>query len=738
MNLLDKLNPVQRTAAMHTEGPLLILAGAGSGKTRVLTHRIAYMIEKGISPYNILAITFTNKAAKEMKERVNALVGNDAVWVSTFHSTCVRILRREIHHINYDNSFTIYDADDSLKLIKDCIKEANINEKQFPPKSVQAVIGGEKDKLVTAEEFERKSQSDYRLSQISKVYSLYQKRLKSNNALDFDDIIFLTVKLFTARPDILEKYQNRFQYIMVDEYQDTNFAQYSLIKLLSSKSHNLCVVGDDDQSIYGWRGADISNILDFEKDFKNATVIKLEQNYRSTQNILTAANAVINNNISRKNKVLWTENEEGRNINFYKASNDLEEAQFICEKIEEHKNTGGSYNDMAVLYRQNSLSRSVEDMLVKSNIPYKIYGGVRFYDRKEVKDVLAYLKAIYNPFDDVAFKRIINTPKRGIGDTTANKISEYAIQNEMSFFDAMKNPECLLELGTRAKRIEEFINLMEELKSFAYVNMVSEVIEYVMEKTGYIKELETEGTDEARSRIENIEELMNKAGEFEESSEDKTLSAFLEEVSLVADIDGFDDSSENVSLMTLHSSKGLEFPIVFIAGFEENIFPSYRSMFSGDLSDLEEERRLCYVGITRAENSLYLTSASQRMQHGQIVCNLPSRFLKEIPINIIDRNMQESKSKFEASGNIGKMAPVNAKENMKSSFGGKNYRENPIPAPKNITLDFEIGDKVKQMKYGVGTVKDIRPAGADYEVSIEFPGVGVKKFMAHFSNLKKA
>lgn len=737
MSLIASLNPMQQEAVSYTEGPLLLLAGAGSGKTRVLTNRIAYMIEKGVDPYNILAITFTNKAAREMKERVNELVGSDAVWVSTFHSTCVRILRREIQHIGYENSFTIYDADDSLRLIKECIREVNLNEKQYTPKSVQGVIGAQKDELIGPISFARESESDFRMSQIAKVYTLYQKRLKANNSLDFDDIIFLTVRLFIERPDILEKYQNRFTYIMVDEYQDTNTAQYKLIKLLAEKNQNLCVVGDDDQSIYGWRGANISNILDFEKDFKNAKVIKLEQNYRSTKNILSAANAVILNNFSRKNKSLWTENEEGKNINYIKSANDMEEGLFVAHTIKKHMESGGKLSEIAVLYRQNALSRSIEDQLVKNNIPYKIYGGVKFYDRKEIKDILSYLRSMYNSFDDIALKRIINTPKRGIGDSTVNKIAQFASEHELSFFDAMRSFECLEELGTRGKKIKEFVDLLEELKAYAENNSVTKIIEFVLERTGYLLELKAEGTDEAAGRIENIDELINKAYEFEKASEDASLPAFLEEVSLVADIDGMDESSDNVSLMTMHSSKGLEFPTVFIIGFEENIFPSYRSVFSGDLKDLEEERRLCYVGITRAEKSLYLSSATQRMQHGQIICNAPSRFLKEIPANIITQDIKSLKQKESTEKPLIRSTVVSARENIKGSFGGKSYKAAPIPAPKDIVLDFQVGDKVKQIKYGVGIVKEIKPAGADYEVSVEFPAAGVKKFMAHFSKLKK-
>jgi len=733
MKLLEKLNDMQKEAVMCTEGALLLLAGAGSGKTRVITHRIAYMIDKGVDPFNILAITFTNKAAREMKERVMSLTGFDAVWVSTFHSLCVRILRREIAKVGYENSFSIYDADDSLRLIKTCIKELDINEKQFPPKYIQSAISSAKNELIDAAGYAKIYGSDFRLSKVARCYELYQKKLVLANALDFDDIIFLTVRLFKEVPESLYRYQERFKYIMVDEYQDTNTAQYQLIRLLAAGYGNLCVVGDDDQSIYGWRGANINNILDFEKDFKNATVIRLEQNYRSTSKILNAANAVISNNLGRKSKRLWTENDSGADINFYKAESDLEEALYIVNNIKEQIESGQNLNDTAILYRQNALSRSIEDALVKNNVAYKIYGGVRFYDRKEIKDILSYLKAIHNSFDDVAFRRIINTPKRGIGDTSIEKIGSYCARNEVSFFDALNDSELMSEFGARAKRVKEFYELMSELKDFAASNSVSQLVLEILDKTGYTKELKAENSEEALGRIENINELVNKAVEFEAGSEDLSLGAFLEDISLVADIDSHVESEQVISLMTMHSSKGLEFKNVFIAGFEEGIFPSYRATIGGDAKELEEERRLCYVGITRACENLFLTSAAQRLTHGQIIYNSPSRFLKELPEELLKQNTYMDKFRESSA-----REKISTRPMPEYSMGvGPKPKPAAIPSPKNKTLDFSVGDKVRQMKYGVGEVIDIKSAGADFEVTVAFEAVGQKKFMAFLAKLVK-
>lgn len=738
MDLIKSLNDMQKQAVLCTEGPLLLLAGAGSGKTKVITHRIAHIVEKGTSMENILALTFTNKAAKEMKERVFSLLNSGDIWISTFHSTCVRILRREIHKINYANSFTIYDSDDSERLIKECLKQINLNDKMYPPKTIMNHIGNLKDNLKTPTEYKKESQGDFRNSQIAEVYSLYQEKLKNSNALDFDDIIFKTVEIFRNNLDVLEKYQNKFLYIMVDEYQDTNTAQYTLIKLLASKHKNICVVGDDDQSIYGWRGANIRNILDFESDFKNAKLIKLEQNYRSTQNILDVANSIIKNNPGRKDKVLWTENEKGNNVIYHKATSDFEEANFVTDKIKECINNNGKYSDIAILYRQNALSRVIEDQLVKKNIPYRIFGGVRFYERKEIKDILAYLKVIYNSSDDISTKRIVNIPKRGIGLATINKITDYANNNNFSFFQALYNLETL-NMGSRGEKLIDFKDLINTLKDYATTNSISDLIKEILNKTDYIKGLEKEDIDQAQGRIENIQELINKALEFEKMSEDKSLTAFLEDISLVADIDNYEEGEDTIVLMTLHSSKGLEFPVVFLIGFEEGIFPGYRSIMSENKGDMEEERRLCYVGVTRAKQTLYITSARSRMQNGKIVSNSPSRFMKEIPKNLLlnYNELQRTHKTEKKSSGISQFAGIKIfNDTVSTGLGGKNYKL-PLPKPKGEKLDFKIGDNVKQIKYGIGTVKNISPAGADYEVTVEFESAGTKKFMAHLSKLKK-
>lgn len=736
--MLNTLNDMQKKAVLKTDGPLLLLAGAGSGKTRVLTHRIAYLIENGISPYNIMAITFTNKAAREMKERVEKLALNgDKVWVSTFHSTCVRILRYHIDRIGYKKQFTIYDADDSEKLIKEILKLLNIDDKKFSVKMIISKIGEQKDNLITADEYIQISDSNFMESKIAQIYKVYQKRLSENNALDFDDLIFKTVELFKKCPDVLEKYQERFKYIMIDEYQDTNTSQYNLIKLLSSKYKNLCVVGDDDQSIYGWRGANIRNILDFENDFTNAQVIKLEQNYRSTQLILDCANEVIKNNFGRKSKKLWTENEKGQNIKFFRGSSDLEEAMFISNEISSKVSKGSKYSDFAVLYRNNSLSRIIEDRFVKNSIPYRIFGGIRFYERKEIKDIMSYLKVIYNPSDDIAVKRIINVPRRGIGDASIQKLSNYAQNNSISFYEAINDIHNIEELKTRAKKITEFAQLINSLIQASKNLSVADLIDYILTSTGYIKELENENTEESISRIDNIQELVSKAAEFETATDEPSLSAFLEEVSLVADIDGYSENDDTVVLMTIHSSKGLEFPNVFIAGFEEGIFPSYRSMIENNPNIMEEERRLCYVGITRAKSKLYLTCAKTRLQHGEYISNMPSRFFKEIPAKYMDIDSVVNKTN---TNNLNSSVSNSGSFKSKTSYTGglKTYNSyNKIPSPQNKELDFKTGDKVRQIKYGIGTIKDIKPAGADYEVTIDFPDIGTKKLMAFLSKLKK-
>ncbi len=732
MSKYDTLNPMQREAVFYVNGPLLLLAGAGSGKTRVLTHRIAYLIENGVKPYNILAITFTNKAAREMKERTTSLCEDGGyVWISTFHSTCVRILRQDIENLRYDKNFTIYDADDQLRVVKECLKELKLDDKAYPPKVIISKISEQKNELINADAFEKQSFGDYYNSTIAKVYKLYQSKLYANNALDFDDIIFRTVELFTKCPDVLAKYQDRFMYIMVDEYQDTNSSQYELIRLLAMKHKNLCVVGDDDQSIYGWRGANISNILDFEKHFQGAKVIKLEENYRSTKTILNAANVVVKNNKTRKDKTLYTSNDDGEKIYHYKAQTDFEEGVFIADKIKEEVFKGKKYSDFAVLYRNNAQSRSIEDKLVKANIPYRLFGGTKFYDRKEIKDILAYLKLIHNTYDGIYLKRIINVPKRGIGEATIDKLVDYSVNYSISLYDALSDLEHVEGLGSRTKGLQAFADIIDHLIEFSYTNTISDLINEIIEKIDYRSYLLLEGEEEALKRMENIEEFINKADEFVMVSENKTLSAFLEEVALVADVDAYTEDADTVVLMTLHSSKGLEFPTVFIPGFEDSIFPSFRSIEAGP-TQLEEERRLCYVGITRAKEVLYFTSTNSRLSFGNIARNPISRFYKEIPVEYIE--------------NIGLAAPETFERNFSSNKSS--YRDTISKANEyfstntsklaNKDLDFTIGDNVKQMKYGVGTVTDIKPAGADFEVTVEFPAHGTKKFMAHLSKLKKA
>jgi len=735
-DLLKNLNPMQKEAVLTTEGPLLLLAGAGSGKTRVLVHRMAFLVEQGVDPYNILAITFTNKAAREMKERVSTLAENgEAIWVSTFHSMCVRILRREISRLGYGSSFTIYDTDDSEKLMKAVIREQDLNEKIFTPKSVLNIIGRQKDELIGAEDFAKLYGEDFKMRIIGKLYAEYQKKLRQANALDFDDIIFRTVELFATWGDVLGRYQERFVYISVDEYQDTNTAQYQLVRLLSAKHGNLCVVGDDDQSIYGWRGANINNILDFEKDFPNAVTIKLEQNYRSTGIILDAANAVIRNNKSRKSKRLWTEKTDGSPVRLHRADSDIEEADFVVESMASGLAEGLQYRDFAVLYRTNAQSRIIEDRFVKNSVPYRIFGGVRFYERREIKDVMAYLKVIYNPLDDIALKRIVNVPRRGIGDTTLEKIGAYAVKNELPFIDALRGIDKVMS-SSRNKNVTAFVELFDSLRNTAEKSDVETLIREILERTGYKLELQSDRDENSEDRVNNVMELVSKAAEFDRSAEVKGLAVFLEEVSLVADIDNYNESDDAAVLMTLHSSKGLEFPVVFITGAEEGIFPGYMAAASGDPKNLEEERRLCYVGITRAKNELYITSAVSRRQHGQMVYNAPSRFLKEIPAELVCTDRPERKKSKPDDGSVyvpkpspGLCPPA---AEMKNSYA-------PVINTKinKESLDFVIGDSVLQQRYGIGVVTEIRPAGADFEVTVEFPEIGRKKFMAHLSKLVK-
>lgn len=743
MSIYDTLNEQQREAVYCTDGPLLILAGAGSGKTRVLTHRIAYLIEeKGVNPWNILAITFTNKAAGEMRERVDNLVGfgSESIWVSTFHSTCVRILRRHIDRLGYDTNFTIYDTDDQKTLMKDVCKQVQIDTKVYKERNLLAAISAAKNEMISAQEYALNAQGDFGKEKIAKVYQEYEKQMHANNALDFDDLLVKTVQLFETQPDVLENYQERFRYIMVDEYQDTNTVQFQLVSLLAGKYRNLCVVGDDDQSIYKFRGANIKNILNFEQEFPDATVIKLEQNYRSTGNILDAANAVISNNVGRKDKQLWTDNGEGEKIKFCQFDTGYDEAEYIADDIEREVRNGASYNDHAILYRTNAQSRLFEERFVAQNIPYKIVGGVNFYARREIKDVLAYLKTIDNGKDDLAVRRIINVPKRGIGLTTINRIQESAASRGIGFYDALLGLDLIPGVARGAAKLEGFVALIEYFKGVAETLSLSDLLQEVIDKTGYIESLEAEGKEEAETRIENIDELRSKVAVYEESRLDQdekpTLSGFLEEVALVADIDSLDEEQDYVVLMTLHSAKGLEFPHVYLAGMEDGLFPSYMTVTSDDREDMEEERRLCYVGITRAEQKLTMTSAMRRMVRGETQYNKVSRFMKEIPLELLD-NGNRSLKMFEERQEIPKQT---AYTQAKQTFKAKAFS---AAAPKQFAvskengLDYGVGDRVRHMKFGEGIVTQITEGGRDFEVTVEFDTVGVKKMFAGFARLIK-
>ena len=742
MSIYDTLNPPQREAVAQTEGPVLILAGAGSGKTRVLTHRIAYLMdEKGVNPWNILAITFTNKAAQEMRERVDKLVGfgSESIWVSTFHSACVRILRRHIDNLGYDTNFTIYDTDDQKSLMKDVCRKMNIDTKIYKERSLLAQISHAKDELLTPDDMEMKASGDYNMKKVASVYREYQAALRKNNALDFDDLIVKTVELFEKCGAVLEYYQERFKYIMVDEYQDTNTAQFKFISLLAQRYQNLCVVGDDDQSIYKFRGANIGNILGFEHVFPDARVIRLEQNYRSTKNILNAANQVIANNTERKAKTLWTENEEGSKVHFRQFLNAYEEAEYVAGEIGKFKRNGlGNYRDCAILYRTNAQSRIFEEKFIAANIPYKLVGGVNFYARKEIKDLLCYLKTIDNARDDLAVQRIINVPKRGIGATTLGRVQDYADNMGISLYEALRVAEEVPSIGRSLSKIDGFVTFIQMLKSKADVMTVEEILQEVIDSTGYVAELEAEDTEESRARIENIDELISKTVAYQEAMEEQnqpaTLSGFLEEVALVADIDTVDPDQDYVLLMTLHSAKGLEFPKVFMVGMEDGIFPSHMTISYGDDGEMEEERRLCYVGITRAMKDLTLTCAQQRMIRGETQYNRVSRFVREIPRELVDlgHTIQEKKPKVE------ELIPTPAKySKMKEILQGRNYKPREFKVTKANSLDYEVGDTVRHIKFGVGIVKEIVEGGRDYEITVEFDKVGVKKMFASFAKLKK-
>lgn len=723
--LLSKLNKEQREAVEHINGPLLVLAGAGSGKTRVLTHRIAYMIGKcEVAPWNILAITFTNKAAKEMKDRVEALVGADAndMWVRTFHSACVRILRRDIERLGYDKNFNIIDSDDQKSLVKECLKELNYDEKQFPPRSVMSEISFAKDNLLTPSEYTQEYATDFRKKELSRLYTLYQKKLKTSNDVDFDDLIMLTVKLFRENEDVLEFYRNKFRYILVDEYQDTNKAQNELIILLAGEHRNLCVVGDDDQSIYKFRGADITNILDFEKAFPECKTIRLEQNYRSTQNILDAANNVIKNNFGRKGKKLWTDKGKGKNISVYKAQNEHDEASYIANTMSALARDGYSYNDMAVLYRANASSRTLEEVFMRKAIPYRVLSGLRFYDRKEIRDMIAYLRLIKNPDDDISLKRIINTPSRKIGKVTLDKITAAADREGTSL---------LKTIGTYkdglGQNVADFYDLIVSLCDFAKDNKISDLVSEVYEKTGYRAFLETD--EKAQERDENVNELVNGAANYEEANENATFEEYMDNLALISDIDNYDEELQAAVFMTMHSAKGLEFPIVFICGFDDGIFPSMMSMMNQE--ELEEERRICYVAITRAQEILHITCAKSRMLYGKTSGYKPSRFLDEIPFELLD--VTDNTPRVDESW-MPKTSTFNPYEIPKSSLTSYSA---PTPKPAKSET-FKAGDSVMHKKFGRGIIISASPVGNDVHYEIAFESVGTKNLLGLYAKLEKA
>ena len=758
MSIYESLNPMQREAVLSTEGPLLVLAGAGSGKTRVLTHRVAYLIEEmGVAPWNIMAITFTNKAAGEMRERVDRLVshGAEAVWVSTFHSSCVRILRRHIQYLGFDTDFSIYDTDDQKTVMKQVIKALELDPKQYRERALLSQISAAKDQLISPEEFELNAAGDYRLRQTARIYREYQNQLKKNNALDFDDLIVKAVELLEESREVREYYQERFKYVMVDEYQDTNYAQFKLVSLLAGKYRNLCVVGDDDQSIYRFRGADIKNILSFEETFPGAKVVRLEQNYRSTGHILHAANEVIRHNEGRKEKKLWTENGEGEKVRFRQYDQAYEEADGVVKEI---RDGGWDYKDCAVLYRTNAQSRLLEEKCLLYNIPYRLVGGVNFYQRREIKDILSYLKTIANGRDDLAVMRIINVPKRGIGAASVNRAEIFASANGYSMYSALARVKAIPGMGRAAGKIQEFVDLIEDFreKLSAREYDLAGLIEDVLERSGYRASLEEEGEVEAQTRLENIEELVNKAAAYEAAAEEPSLGAFLEEVALVADVDAMEDTDDRVTLMTLHSAKGLEFDNVWMCGMEDGLFPSMMAINSEDpVSAIEEERRLCYVGITRARKRLTLTAARQRMVNGETRWHKISRFVDEIPEEELEASRLESKNFGRTISLDDGDMPWNrpARPAGVSTFGrGENayasrtaaFPQGTAPAfgkaftvAKADRLDYEVGDRVRHIKFGDGTVKEIKDGGKDYEVTVEFDTMGQKRMFASFAKLKK-
>lgn len=743
MSIYDSLNEQQRKGVFTVEGPVLLLAGAGSGKTRVLTHRVAYLIEeKGVSPYHIMAITFTNKAAEEMKERVHQLVGfgSESIWVTTFHSTCVRMLRRYIDRLGYDNNFTIYDTDDQKSVMKDICKRLNVDTKLMKERSILAAISSAKDELISPNEYSLSAGGDYKKQKIAQIYHEYQATLKKNNALDFDDLIMKTVELFQADGEVLKSYQQRFQYIMVDEYQDTNTAQFQLIRLLADAHHNLCVVGDDDQSIYKFRGANIRNILDFEMVYPEAAVIRLEQNYRSTQNVLDAANAVIRNNKGRKDKSLWTDKGAGNSVHFRQFDTAFEEAEFVADDIARKKREGAAdYHSCAVLFRTNAQARLLEERFVAESIPYDVVGGVNFYARREIKDLLAYLKTIDNGRDDLAVKRIINIPKRGIGASTITKVQDYADMRGISFYDALKEADHIVSLGKSGAKLAPFVTMIQAFRSKLAYYGLQELMQDIIETTGYVKELEASDEEDAENRIENIDELISKIVSYEETHEEPSLSEFLEEVALVADIDNVDGDGNRVLLMTLHSAKGLEFDNVYLTGMEDGLFPSYMTITSDDPDEVEEERRLAYVGITRAREDLTLCCARQRMVRGETQYNAVSRFVKEIPEELLDNRPPAPRYKPVAS-----IAPRRtAIENKPYIAGGGVGSFGSLGITKGIGAvpggkpDYDAGDRVQHIKYGQGTVLDMEPGPRDYKVTVDFDEAGQKIMYAAFAKLKK-
>ncbi|OTN91399.1 DNA helicase PcrA [Enterococcus faecium] len=738
--LLNGMNPRQKEAVLHTDGPLLLMAGAGSGKTRVLTHRIAYLIEeKEVNPWNILAITFTNKAAKEMKERVNAILasGGEDVWVSTFHSMCVRILRRDVDFIGYNRNFTIIDSSEQLTLMKRILKELNIDPKKYDPRNILGTISQAKNSLQTPQDF-AKMQGSYYEEIAAKCYAAYQKELQYNQCMDFDDLIMNTIRLFEEHPDSLTYYQNKFHYIHVDEYQDTNHAQYTLVNLLAGRFRNLCVVGDADQSIYGWRGADMQNILDFEKDYPDAAVILLEQNYRSTKNILSAANQVIENNSNRKPKNLWTENKEGNKITYYRADNERDETRFIVDRMQEEiRSNHRNYGDFAILYRTNAQSRVMEETLLKANIPYKMVGGHKFYDRKEIKDILAYLNVLANPQDSISFERIVNSPKRGIGPGSIEKLRSFASLHEWPLLEAAQNVDLANIGGKAGQQLGAFGEMIQEVTQMIPYLTVTELTKEVLDRSGYLEDLKIQNTLEAQARIENLEEFLTVTQEFDKQFEqqneedadapEEKLTVFLNDLALVSDIDNLEEDASQVTLMTLHAAKGLEFPVVFLIGLEEGVFPLSRALM--EESELEEERRLAYVGITRAEEALYLTNAFSRTLYGRTQYNRPSRFVEEIDQDLLEiEGMRPTPKKtpvFAKKTAYSYKQPETAVVPSKSATGGENNSWKP-------------GDKVKHKKWGLGTVVRVSGTSKDLELDVAFPSQGVKRLLAAFAPIEKA